>query len=173
MRCEECGRTFDDEAECPHCAKAAEALGPSERRLTDTDGPPGETVSGMELAFNGAMAGVLYGTILGIVIVLVAFFSGVVSDEVSLVVAVPIAAAFGALSGSVVGLATVLTQSVTAGVMIAILVEGIMRLTVLNAAGMWLGRTPLGIAISLVEGVVFGLVVAPYVYHSIDWTMID
>ncbi len=174
MRCKKCGLEFTDGVKCPYCeAEASEGPALSPRGLSDASHPEGTGVSGTELAFNGAMAGVLYGTVLGIVIILIAFFAGVVSDQVSLVVAMPIGAAFAAVSGSVVGLATVLTRSVTAGVMIAILVEGIMRLMVMHAVGLWLGFTPLGIAISLAEGVLFGLVVAPYVYHSIDWTMID
>ncbi len=132
-----------------------------------------DPVSSAELAFNGAMAGVLYGAILGGLFGVLAHFAAPAAVTVPLPMAILISAAFAAISGSIVGLITVDKRSVTAAILAAVIAEAAIRLTVMNAAGLWWGLSPGGIALTLVSGGIFGWVVFTLVMCSIDWTMVE
>ena len=130
-------------------------------------------VSPVELAFNGAMAGVLYGAILGALFGVFAHYAAPVAVTVRLAMAIPVSAAFAAISGAIVGLMTVDRRSVVASIVVAVIAEAGVRLTVMNAAGLWWGLSPVGIVLTLVSGGVFGGVVFMLVMRSIDWTLVE
>ncbi len=132
-----------------------------------------QPVSAVELAFNGAMAGVLYGAVLGGLFGVLAHLAAPAAVTVRLPIAIVISAAFAAISGSIVGLITVDRCSVAASILVAVIAEASIRLTVMNAAGLWWGLSPGGIVITLVSGVMFGWVVFTLVMRSIDWTMVE
>jgi len=179
MVCPECDEALSSmDPGCVQCHRAGD--GPGSDTMQESAGVQDvtsqvhkEPVSPTELAFNGAMAGVLYGAMLGALFGVLAHYSAPAAVTVRLGLAIVIGAAFASISGAIVGLITVDRRSVIAAIVVAVIAEAAIRLTVMNAAGLWWGLSSGGIALTLASGGIFGWIVFTLVMRSIDWTMVE
>ena len=110
----------------------------------------------------------------GAIIALVGRFLGSAGEaEVGLVVGLLIGAGFGAAVGAIIGIVTVMTRSVMAGIVTGAVVEALIKLTAMSAMGLWWGFTAFGVVVSLVDGAIFGWIVAPQVFKAVKWDKVD
>lgn len=117
---------------------------------------------------GSALLGILYGGIGGALLIVLAFVAGAFTEGNSLVQALPIAGAIGLVSGAMIAVVAALTESVPVAVAMAVIVEGVFRLLVLNLAGLWWGLTAGGIMITLAVAIGLGWFIGWRVLASIE-----
>lgn len=130
-------------------------------------------VGPLELAFNGAMAGMLYGAILGTISMLIAHLAGGVRIPASMMGTLPLGLIVGAGGGAVVGIVTVLTETAVAGVLTGLALMSALKIGALASVKLWWDVTGVGVTLSLIDGLIFGIVVAMLVYRAIDWSRVE